>query len=130
MAIVGGTVRVLCYRALGQMFTYELTIRDKHKLVTKGPYSVVRHPGYTALMTTILAVPLYAVSPGTYWAATGLARTPLGIGATVYWSLLTMVISTFFVRAYKEEEALALVFGKEWEDYARRVRYRFVPGII
>ncbi|KAF9238462.1 hypothetical protein BU15DRAFT_62440 [Melanogaster broomeanus] len=42
--IAGGLLRIHCYRVLGRMFTFELSIRKDHKLVTSGPYSVVRHP--------------------------------------------------------------------------------------
>lgn len=44
---IGGAIRIACYRELGRLFTYELTIREKHRLVTSGPYSIVRHPSYS-----------------------------------------------------------------------------------
>lgn len=37
-------VRLASYHSLGQLFTFELSIQDKHKLVTSGPYNIVRHP--------------------------------------------------------------------------------------
>ncbi|KAF9022890.1 hypothetical protein BDZ89DRAFT_187014 [Hymenopellis radicata] len=40
-------LRLLCYREMGKMFTFELAQRQDHKLITTGPYSIVRHPSYT-----------------------------------------------------------------------------------
>lgn len=49
----GGYIRYRCYKALGSMFTYEMSIRKDHVLVTSGPYSFVRHPGYTGVLFTV-----------------------------------------------------------------------------
>jgi len=35
------------------MFTFEMSIRKEHILVTSGPYGVVRHPGYTGALLAI-----------------------------------------------------------------------------
>jgi protein-S-isoprenylcysteine O-methyltransferase Ste14 len=52
----GAAIRILSYRALGHMFTFEMTIRRGHKLVTTGPYAWVRHPGYTGLLCFVVGV--------------------------------------------------------------------------
>ncbi|OAX34700.1 ICMT-domain-containing protein, partial [Rhizopogon vinicolor AM-OR11-026] len=49
MCVIGAAVRSHCYRTLGRLFTFELSIRQDHKLVTSGPYSIVRHPSYTGV---------------------------------------------------------------------------------
>ncbi|KAF6760709.1 hypothetical protein DFP72DRAFT_54758 [Ephemerocybe angulata] len=46
LAVFGATMRQLSYRALGPMYTFEMSVLDQHKLVTSGPYKWVRHPGY------------------------------------------------------------------------------------
>ena len=38
---------------MGRMFTFEMSIRRDHKLVTSGPYGVVRHPGYTGILLVV-----------------------------------------------------------------------------
>src|SRR5882762_4123456 len=53
-AVIGGSIRLWCYRTLARLFTFELTIRNDHKLVTSGPYSYARHPSYTALIMAVL----------------------------------------------------------------------------
>ena len=56
MAAVGGFIRWCCYRALGRMFTFEMSIRQDHRLVTNGPYAYARHPGYTAILLTVTGI--------------------------------------------------------------------------
>ncbi|KAJ7183767.1 hypothetical protein C8R46DRAFT_1027419 [Mycena filopes] len=47
--IAGCLLRVRCYSTLGEFFSFRVGISDAHVLITHGPYSVVRHPSYTAL---------------------------------------------------------------------------------
>ena len=42
MVIGGAALRIRCYRELGKMFTFQLKIRHNHRLVTSGPYSIIR----------------------------------------------------------------------------------------
>lgn len=42
LVIAGGALRWYCYRTLGVMFMFEVTIAKEHKLITSGPYGVVR----------------------------------------------------------------------------------------
>ena len=53
---LGGYIRYSCFRALGRLFTFEMSIRDEHKLITNGPYSVVRHPSYTGALLTVIGI--------------------------------------------------------------------------
>lgn len=53
LAASGGFIRYRCYKALGSMFTYEMSIRENHVLITTGPYNIVRHPGYSGLLVTM-----------------------------------------------------------------------------
>lgn len=52
----GGFIRWKCYHALGHMFTFEMCIRKDHQLVTTGPYSVVRHPGYVGVIFMVVGL--------------------------------------------------------------------------
>ncbi len=59
---LGGYIRYKCYKEMGTMFTFEMSIRREHRLVTNGPYSVVRHPGYTGILCTVAGVILWNLS--------------------------------------------------------------------
>jgi protein-S-isoprenylcysteine O-methyltransferase Ste14 len=65
-AISGNLLRQWCFRELGTLFTFEVTILPDHKLVTSGPYSYVRHPSYTGIYMTLLGPTLMALSPGSW----------------------------------------------------------------
>ncbi|KAE8219534.1 hypothetical protein CF319_g6788 [Tilletia indica] len=49
MAGLGGGLRYLCYRKLWHFFTFTLAVLDDHRIVSSGPYAIVRHPSYTGL---------------------------------------------------------------------------------
>ena len=53
MTILGGLIRYTCYRALGRMFTFEMSIRRNHKLIMSGPYAIVRHPSYVGSILVV-----------------------------------------------------------------------------
>jgi len=81
----------------------------EQRVVDTGPYAVVRHPMYAAI------IPLYLFSPlalGSFWALIPAALLPLIIIA----------------RIFNEE----MVLSRElhgYRKYARRVRYRLIPKI-
>jgi protein-S-isoprenylcysteine O-methyltransferase Ste14 len=74
------------------------------RLITRGPFAIVRHPMYLGLMLASLGGLL-------------LYRTWTVVFTLTFWGL--------FVRARREETALAAEFGAQWEEYKRRV-----PGWI
>ena len=59
LATFGGYIRWACYSALGRLFTFEMSIRDDHRLVTDGPYAWVRHPGYTGVLSTFIGLGIW-----------------------------------------------------------------------
>ena len=87
-----------------------VVIQDDHRVVTDGPYAVVRHPGYAGSIVALIGL--------------GLATA----------NLLSIVIFTavgllVFVRTIKvEEAALTAALGQPYVDYARD-RARLVPGV-
>ena len=80
-----------------------------HKVIDTGPYRHVRHPMYTGALVYHLGMPLLL---GSLW---GLALLPL------------LVVSWCW-RAVMEERTLAAKLAG-YADYARRVRWRLVPGV-
>lgn len=90
-------------RVLGRHWSLTARVLEGHKLITTGPYGLVRHPIYTALLNMILA--------------TGLAQS--------HWLALLMAIPVYlagtFIRIRSEERLLRETFGAEYEEFARRV---------
>ena len=48
--------------------------------------------------------------------------------AWISWWIYTM--GAAYVRAVAEDEQMRNTFGEEWENYATKVRYWFVPGLV
>ncbi|KAF9527272.1 hypothetical protein CPB83DRAFT_768767, partial [Crepidotus variabilis] len=131
LAASGGLIRFLCYRALGSMFTFELAIRRDHKLVTSGPYSLVRHPGYTGVLLAIPGVIIWHAAPGSYARECGLLYTYFGRGCVAFFiPVVSFVTVGLLRRMKKEDQALESVFGQDWRDWAKRVPYNLIPYII
>lgn len=84
------------------------TERD-HSVATGGPYRYMRHPGYTAMISSFLAMP---VAIGSLW-----ALVPAFVAA-----------SALIIRTYLEDRVLQAELDG-YVDYATRVRFRLVPGL-
>ncbi|KZT04545.1 uncharacterized protein LAESUDRAFT_728037 [Laetiporus sulphureus 93-53] len=130
LAIFSGYFRIQCFRALGRLFTYEITLRDNHQLITSGPYSIVRHPAYTSLMLGFLGIALCHGSSGSWFMECGLFNT-LGGKLLGYGYLVSMVYGfvSMTLRTPLEDELLKKEFGAQWVQWSQRVPYRLLPGI-
>ena len=80
-----------------------------HRVISDGPYAIVRHPMYGGTLLLIAGIPLLLGS----WL--GLALAPI-------------IILLFAVRAVMEERTLMAELPG-YTDYAARVRYRLIPMI-
>jgi len=90
---------------------FQLTARveSKQKTVSTGPYAIVRHPGYAAMIAMNAAAPLilgsaYALIPAAAIAVLLVARTSL------------------------EDEMLQKELSG-YKQYVKKTRYRLVPGV-
>ncbi|KAG6856622.1 hypothetical protein H0H87_002372 [Tephrocybe sp. NHM501043] len=127
---LGGFIRWDCYRRMGRQFTFDLSIRDGHKLITEGAYKFVRHPGYTSALMTIIGTMCYHGSRGSWLRESGF----LDIEAARYFVsfLATMLLSPMFIlfdRMRREDKELKEKFETEWDQWAREVPYWLVPGL-
>jgi protein-S-isoprenylcysteine O-methyltransferase Ste14 len=109
-----GTAFVLWGRlALGNMYFVSTSLGAQlytdHRLVTNGPFAIVRHPMYIGLIA----------------AAVG----SLLIYQT--WTTFAYAVFASFVlrRARREESALAAEFGEAWQKYCQRVP-AFLPRLL
>ncbi|RJP41644.1 MAG: isoprenylcysteine carboxylmethyltransferase family protein [Phycisphaerales bacterium] len=80
-----------------------------HHLITDGPYSCVRHPGYAV---SILGFPFGSLLMGSYWSLLPL----LGAAALL---LRRTILEDRFLHEHLEG----------YREYAARVRFRLLPGI-
>ena len=90
-------------RQLGKEWSLTARLVEGHRLVTAGPYALVRHPIYTGMAGKLLATGLTY----SHW---------LGL-------LLGVIVFTIgtVVRVRSEERLLRAEFGAEFDAYARRV---------
>jgi protein-S-isoprenylcysteine O-methyltransferase Ste14 len=106
VALTGVALFVWARRALGGSFTIFPRPKPGARLVTDGPFALVRHPIYSG---AILA-----------FAGCSLAFSPWGLAATLVLALV------WAGKARVEERHLAERFP-EYADYRRRVRKRLLP---
>ncbi|ETW79785.1 hypothetical protein HETIRDRAFT_477394 [Heterobasidion irregulare TC 32-1] len=129
LVCLGGAIRLACYRELGRLFTYELTLRKEHKLVTSGPYSIVRHPSYTGGTILAVGMTICELGSGTWWTEAGIIRTIPGQALAVVWGAILAYSGFIFRRAVGEDDLMRKEFKGQWDEWAARVPYRFVPWL-
>ena len=115
--VLGGLMMVAGYVGTGWVFrtnsfaspVVRIQAERGQTVIDTGPYAIVRHPMYASALPIFLGAPLVA---GSLWA---LLCAPLAMAA-IGW------------RAVGEERELRAGLPG-YEDYARRVRWRFAPGL-
>lgn len=98
-------------RTLGKQWSITARVVEGHKLITKGPYSLVRNPIYTGMFGMLLATGL-AVS---HWIGLPIAIVLFAVGTAI--------------RVRSEEKLLRDAFGEEFDAYARKVP-AVVPFVV
>jgi protein-S-isoprenylcysteine O-methyltransferase Ste14 len=107
IAIAGSALFIWTMHHIGRNITDTVVTREKHALVTSGPYHRVRHPFYVGATLLILGN---------------------GLGAANWFILAggAMAVTLLVMRLRIEEQKLVERFGDEYRDYMKRTR-RFVP---
>ena len=130
LLVVGGYLRQLCYDTLGRFFTYQLAIFKDHKLITTGPYAVVRHPAYIAFLLADNGLLLVHFGPGSYVWESGTLETPWKAALWGIWALLIIVLQISTVmRIDREDAVMRKEFGREWEEWAKKTPYKLIPYV-
>lgn len=98
------------HKALGRNWSITLQIREKHELISHGPYALVRHPMYTSFLLMGLGQAFL------------LANWVVGLAGLIGFAIL------FFLRVDKEERMMLEIFGAEYRAYMDRTK-RIIPYI-
>jgi protein-S-isoprenylcysteine O-methyltransferase Ste14 len=103
--ILAGAIFVFwrAHADLGLNWSPSLEIREKHELITRGIYSVIRHPMYASQWLWIIAQPLLLQN----WIAGFLD--------------LLVFIPFYFLRVKAEEQLMVEKFGNQYQDYMQKV---------
>ncbi|MBL7078993.1 isoprenylcysteine carboxylmethyltransferase family protein [Candidatus Bathyarchaeota archaeon] len=88
-------------------YSSTLRTREGHQLITHGIYKYARHPVYSGVLLSALAIPIHATSP-------------LGF------LLALMAIPLFIYRMGVEKEMLINEFGDEYIEY-KKATWRLIP---
>ena len=109
--LVGGIAVTTWAQAVNPFFEPGVRIQHerRQRVVTSGPYAIVRHPGYTAAIAMFLGV---AFALASWWAL---------IPAALASGLLVLRTSW--------EDRLLQAELSGYSDYVRRIRFRLVPGL-
>jgi protein-S-isoprenylcysteine O-methyltransferase Ste14 len=79
------------------------------KVISTGPYALVRHPMYVGVLIMVIGV-------------------PLALGS--YWGLIFMALNVpILMLRIVDEEAMLMQELDGYANYVHRVRYRLVPGV-
>jgi protein-S-isoprenylcysteine O-methyltransferase Ste14 len=108
--LIGFIIRWVSIFQLGSMFTVDVSISSTHTLKTNGLYQLVRHPSYFGLILIMAGISLFMSNA---------------------LSSIVVIVSIFLVTNYRinvEEKALTAEFGRQYEEYKKRVR-KIVPWV-
>jgi protein-S-isoprenylcysteine O-methyltransferase Ste14 len=111
--VLGAAALGMVNRAMIANRFFALTVRIQsergHCVVSAGPYEIVRHPGYVGMAGLTLA-------------------TPLALGSLLSFIPAGVCVLLFVVRTALEDRTLRAELPG-YAEYARRVRWRLIPGL-
>jgi len=116
IVILGNALIVISY--IGFYFVFRentygaatIRVEENQRVISTGPYSIVRHPMYAAALILMLGIPL---ALGSWW---GLLALVPGVPALV-WRIL-------------DEERLLKRDLPGYAEYTQRMRFRLIPGLF
>jgi protein-S-isoprenylcysteine O-methyltransferase Ste14 len=101
LALTGALLAAWAKFTLGRLFSPQLGVQQDHRLVTTGPYAVVRHPIYLGIIDFMAGSALFWNDVALLFAAALFA----------FWFAAQLTI---------EEKLFAGHFGAEWDAYRKR----------
>lgn len=89
--------------------TVRIQTSREHQVIDSGPYRLVRHPGYVAVILQFITI-------------------PLSLGTLVAWIPALLGAALYVIRTALEDRTLRAELPG-YADYARRTPYRLIPGL-
>ena len=111
LAVGGWFLRVWAQNHAGKYFTGEVAVQSDHRVISTGPYRLVRHPAYAGGVLNAFGLGLVLSS----W-----------LGALIAGGLL---LWAYTARVPQEENLLAGQLGEAYKTYMARTK-RFVPFVF
>jgi len=112
MAIAGVFIALKAYKDLGKFYTFEIGIREDHKLITRGIYEYIAHPGYFGQSLFLFSFVFF------FW-----------INWYITFVLCLLLFCLFKYRINFEEAMLKKKFGQSYRAYIN-TRWRICPFIF
>lgn len=119
--IPAGIVIAADILAAGAYYLYFLVIRENsyasrvieveqgQKVISSGPYAVIRHPMYTSMILLFLVI-------------------PIALGS--YWALIPAVLCVpLYIARILDEEKMLIRDLPGYAEYMQKVKHRLLPGI-
>jgi protein-S-isoprenylcysteine O-methyltransferase Ste14 len=106
LVVVGFYFIFLVYRE-NPFSSATIEIAEGQRVISTGPYALVRHPMYASALLYLIGIPL---APGSYWGLLGLA-----------------IMMPFLVWRLLDEERFLAKILSGYEEYQKRVRDRLIP---
>lgn len=92
---------------------FEGTVRIQkdrdHKVITSGPYKIIRHPGYTGMVLGSISIPLL-------------------LGSIYAFIPVCISLILLLIRTYKEDETLQAEL-EGYSEYVQMTKYRLIPFV-
>jgi protein-S-isoprenylcysteine O-methyltransferase Ste14 len=111
LVVIGAYALVVWATGTNAFFSQVVRIQSErgHTVISSGPYRYVRHPAYVGMILVVLGAPIMLGS---------------------WWALIPGVVSALLVivRTSLEDRTLQAELPG-YTEYARRIRYRLMPGV-
>lgn len=100
LCVLGVGLAIYARRHLGRNWGLPMSRKEQPELITSGPYALIRHPIYTGLILAMLGS---------------------GLGVSVVWALLLVLVGPYFIYSARREEAVMLQrFPEQYALYRAR----------
>ena len=107
--VLGGFLFVFWVMKVNSFAARTIQVEAGQKVISTGPYGVVRHPLYSGSLVMWLA-------------------TPLALGSYIAWPAFALLIPFYVIRLLNEEKVLRQELPG-YSEYCQRTRFRLVPFV-